>query len=87
MSFTFRTPTIISVDINIVMQRLIAKIILTTDDGNQSNSIVLNSTRAVNITINEAIASKIPSTPDIIEPVRSGMHLQHEFNNGAAILF
>lgn len=71
---------------NIVMQRLIAKIILTTDEGNQSNAIVRNSTRTVNSTINEAIASTMPIMPDIIEPVASELNLQHVFKIGPAIL-
>lgn len=83
---TFNTPIIISVEIKIVIQRLTARIIFTTHDGSQSNRIVLNSTRAVNITISEAMASRIPKTPDIMEPVRNGMHLQQDDSNGAIIL-
>lgn len=70
---------------NIVMQRLIAKIILTTDEGNQSNTIVRNSTRTVNNTINDAIASIMPNTPDIIDPLASELNLQHVFKIGPAI--
>lgn len=70
---------------NIVMQRLTAKIILTTDEGNQSNTIVRNSTRTVNNTINEAIASNMPNTPDIIDPLASELNLQHVFKIGPAI--
>lgn len=70
----------------IVIHRLMAKIIFTTHDGSQSKTIVLNSTRAVNITIRDAIANRIPSTPQIIDPVRNGMHLQHELSNGPAMI-
>lgn len=54
-----------------VIQRFIAKIILTTDDGSQSNTIVLNSTRVKNIAIKAAIARSTPAIPDTIEPVLS----------------
>lgn len=70
----------------IVIQRLMARIILTTHDGSQSKRIVLNSTRAVNITISDAMASRMPKTPEIMEPVRNGMHLQQDDSNGAAII-
>lgn len=69
----------------IVMQRLIAKIILTADDGNQSKTIVRMSTRTVNSTINDAIANTMPNMPDTIEPVASELNLQHVFNIGPAI--
>lgn len=55
----------------IVIQRFIAKIILTTDDGSQSKTIVLNSTRVRNIAIKAAIAKRIPVIPETIEPVLS----------------
>lgn len=62
-----------------------AKMILTTHEGNQSNTIVLNSTLTVNRTINEAIAKIIPNTPDMIEPDASELNLQHELKIGPAI--
>lgn len=70
---------------NIVMQRLMANMILTTDDGNQSNRIVRNSTRAVNNAIRDAIAKIIPNTPDTMDPVASELNLQHVFKMGPAI--
>lgn len=83
--YTLITPTINKIDMNIVMQRLTAKIILTTDDGNQSNAMVRNSTRTVNSAINVPIASKMPNIPDTIEPVASELNLQHVFRIGPAI--
>jgi hypothetical protein len=68
---TFRAPKISKIEISMVMHKLIASIIFTTDCGSQSITIVLNSTRAVHIRTNEAIASSIPATPDITVPVRS----------------
>lgn len=69
----------------IVMQRLIAKIILTADDGNQSKTIVRISIRTINSSINEAIANTMPNIPDTIEPVASELNLQHVFKIGPAI--
>lgn len=68
-----------------VMTRLTAKIILTTDEGNQSNAIVRNSTRTRKSAINVPIASIMPNTPDTIEPVASELNLQHVFKIGPAI--
>lgn len=79
------TPTISKIDMNIVMQRLRAKIIFTTVGPNQSNTIVLKFTRTVNNTINDAIASIMPNTPDTIDPVASELNLQHVFKIGPAI--
>lgn len=71
----------------IVMQRFMANIILTTHDGKKSKNIVRNSTRSVNMTTSEAIANRMPATPDMMEPVRSDWHKQHVFNSGPAIFY
>lgn len=67
------------------MHRLIARMIFTTEEGSQSMTMVLNSTRLTNITTNAIIASSIPQIPEIKEPVRSDWQRQHDWSIGPAI--
>lgn len=75
-----------SSEMKIVMQRLMAKMIFTTQDGKKSKKIVRNSTRAVNNANSDAIANKMPATPDMTDPVRNDWQKQHVFRRGPAIL-
>lgn len=84
---TLSTPTIIRRHIRMVMQRLTARMILTTLDGSQSKTIVLKSTLATNITIRDVMARMIPTIPDIREPVLSDWHLQQVDTKGRAMVY
>lgn len=84
--FTLIEPIINRTDMNMVIHKLMARIIFTTHGGKKSKNIVRYSTLTVNITISVAMANRIPHTPDIMDPDRSDWHRQHVFNIGPAIL-
>lgn len=69
---TLIAPTIIIIEIKIVIHKLKAKITLTVAGESQFNRIVLYCNRTVNNMINVTIADNIVATPVIMEPVRSG---------------
>lgn len=84
---TRTAPTISRIEIRMVMHRLMARMIFTTHDGKISKKIVLKATRAVNMTTSVAIASRMPATPEMIEPVRSDWHRQQVFTIGPAMVY
>lgn len=68
------------------MARFTARMILTTLDGSQSNTMVLKSTLATNITTRETMARTIPRMPEMRDPVLSDWHRQHDCTIGPAIV-
>lgn len=85
-ALTFTAPTIIIIDMRMVMPRLKPIMIFTIHGGSQSRKIVRYDSRAVNITIIATIDISMAKTPAIMEPVRSDLHRQKLFNIGLAIL-
>lgn len=82
---TFIAPTIIMIDIKIVMHKLNAMIILTINGGRVSIRIVFGLKRRTNIAMIKRIDSKIAPTPAIIEPVRNDWRQMHVLKIGLAI--
>lgn len=83
---TLITPTIISVEIKIVMQRFMTNIIFTISVS-KSKNIVLNATRVVKITIIVMMDRMMANRPEAMEPLRVDVQKQQEFNGGFAILY
>lgn len=76
LKLTLSAPTIMIIDINIVMHKLKPITIFTIHGGNQSRKMVLYVTRTVNIIMIETMDNKIAATPAITEPVRNVWQLQ-----------
>lgn len=64
-------PTIIMIDIKMVIHKLNAMITLTMPGGSQSNKMVFGLKRSTNIRIMNTIDSNMAATPAITEPVRN----------------
>lgn len=82
---TFRTPSTMTIDINMVIDKLTAKMIFTIHRGSQSKMIVWKSTRLTNSTTRATMASKMAPTPEMMDPVLSGKQRQHVFSSGPAM--
>lgn len=84
---TFIAPTIIIIDMRMVMPRLKAIMIFTIHGGSQSKKMVRYVRRTVSITTMATIDNNMAQTPAIIEPVRNDWHRQQLFNIGFAIFY
>lgn len=74
-----------TIEINIVIDRLTARMILTIHRGSQSKIIVWKSTRLVKRTTSATMAKSMAPTPEIMAPVRSGWQRQQEPSSGPAM--
>lgn len=82
MKLTFNMPISNSIDIKIVIAKLINTMIFTIHFGNSSMMIVRRSTLTVAMMMIPIIASIIAATPATILPVRSEEQQQNVFNTG-----
>lgn len=84
---TLMAPTIIMIDIKMVMHKLNTMITLTMPGGSQSNRMVFGWKRSTNKQTMNTIDSRIAPTPATTEPVRNDCRPRQLLNIGLAILF
>lgn len=85
MSLTLSAPTIIIMDIKMVIHKLKPITIFTIQGGSQSRKMVLYCKRTVNIMMIDTMDNRMAATPAITEPVRNDWQLQQLWKIGFAI--